>query len=97
MSCYFDYFDDECEGKVIRHIHNGELSVNVIRKENGDVYSDENDYIGNINDEDINDKIDEFEETWKETNWSNEDWADWYGCDVDQLEDCMDDDIKDLY
>ena len=59
--CYFDEFDDEFNGNVLRHISNGETSVNVVRRGN-DVVSDEDDYyIGNINDEDIEEYLAECE------------------------------------
>ena len=41
------------------------------------------------------DKIDEHKEEWHEVNWSTEDWADHYGCDPEDVEDAMDDDMKD--
>lgn len=28
-----------------------------------------------------------------EVHWTDEDWADYYGCDVADIQDCMDDDI----
>ena len=68
MSCYFDD-DDEYGGNIIRHIYKAGHSVNVIRKENGDVVSSNGHLIGNINDDDIDDLIDEFEEGWKEVTW----------------------------
>ena len=87
--------DLEFGGKVLRHISNGETSVNVVLHGN-DVVSDEDDYyIGDINDEDIEDKIDEFAESWREVNWNRSDWADYYGCNEDDVEDCMDDDMRD--
>ena len=89
------YEESEIDGNIIRHISNGEESINIIQKENGDVVSDEDDKIGNINDSDIEDKIDEFEDVWRETHWNRSDWADYYGCDEDDIEDCMDDDMKD--
>ena len=93
--CLFDEFDDEFNGIVLRHISNGETSVNIVRHGN-DVVSDEDDYyIGDINDEDIEDKIDEFAEGWREVNWNRSDWADHYGCDEEDVEDCMDDDMRD--
>ena len=46
-------------------------------------------------DEEYQDKIDEHKEEWHEVNWSTEDWADYYGCDEDDVEDAMDDDMKD--
>ena len=98
MSCYFDDEDIfEYGGKIIRHIHKGEHSVNVIRKNNGEVIASNGHFIGYFDDEEIEDKIDEFEEGWREITWTDDDWADYYGCSIDQVQDCMDDDIKDLY
>ena len=90
--CLFDEFDDE----LIRHISNGETSVNIVKRGNDIVCDENNHYICDINDEEIEDKIDEFEEEWREVNWNRSDWADWYGCDEDQVDDCMDDDWKDF-
>lgn len=90
--CLFDEFDDE----LIRHISNGETSVNIVKRGNDVVCDEDNHYICDINDEEIEDKIDEFAEEWREVNWNRSDWADWYGCDEDQVDDCMDDDWKDF-
>ena len=95
MNYCFDEYDLEIDGTVIKHISNGEDSVNIIQKENGDIVSDENDYIGNINDLDIDDKISFYEDEWREVNWNRSDWADWFGCDEEDVEDCMDNDMRD--
>ena len=91
---------DEMEiKKVLRTFHNDEESVNVVLLNNGDVVSDDeenDDYIGDINDSEIEDKIDEFGETWRETHWDKSDWADYYGCDEDEVDDAMDDDWRDF-
>jgi hypothetical protein len=95
---YEDNFDLEFNGSIIRHTSNGEESVNIYRKDNGDVMSDDDEcseYIGNINDEDIEDKIDEFEFGWRETHWNRSDWADHYGVDEEDLDDAIDDDMRD--
>ena len=91
---YEDDFDEEFGGKIVRHISNGEESINVIRKNNDDVYA-EDFYLGNMNDSDIEDKLDDFENGWLETHWSRSDWAYHYGCDEEDVEDCMDDDMRD--
>lgn len=94
MCQYFE--DEEFSGNLIRHVTNGETSVNIVRHGN-DVVCDEDDfYIGDINDEDIKDKIDEFAEEWQEINWNTSDWAEYYGCDEEDVEDCMDDDMRDF-
>jgi hypothetical protein len=82
--------------KLIRTVSNGETSVDIYVMANGDVVSEENNYfIGSINDPEIEDKIDHYAEEWREVNWNQSDWADYYGCDVDDVEDCMDDDMRD--
>ena len=85
--------DLEFGGKVLRHISNGETSVNVVLHGNDVVCEDDDYYIGDINDSEIEDKIDEFAEGWREVNWNRSDWADYYGCNEDDVEDCMDDDM----
>ena len=93
--CLFDTLDDEFCGNLIRHISNGETSVNIVKRGN-DVIVDEDDfYICDINDSDLEDKIDDFENDWLETNWTRADWAYHYGCDEDELDDVMDDDMRD--
>lgn len=82
--------------KVIRTVSNGEISVDIYVMDNGDVVSEEdNCFIGIINDPEIEDKIDHYAEEWREVNWTQSDWADYYGCDVDDVEDAMDDDMRD--
>jgi hypothetical protein len=94
----FMFDDEDFDGTLIRNISNGEESVNIIRKCNDDVYADEdNFYIGNMNDDDIEDKIDDYVEGWRETHWNRSDWADYYGVDEDDLDDAMDDDMRDYY
>ena len=87
--------DLEFGGKVLRHISNGETSVNIVLHGKDVVSDEDNYYIGDINDEDIEDKIDEFAEGWREVNWNRSDWAYYYGCDEEDVEDCMNDDIRD--
>ena len=62
------------------------------RLDNGDVVDEEGTYIGNSNDDDIEDKIDEYAEEWREVNWNTQDWAEHYGCSEDEVEDAMLDD-----
>lgn len=45
-----------------------------------------------MEEEQIEDKLDEILEEWSETTWSNSDWADYYGVDEEDLEDAMDSD-----
>ena len=91
--CLFDKFDEEFNGDVIKTISNGETSMIIRRLDNGDVVDEDKNYIGNIEDDDIEDKIDEYAEEWHEVNWNTSDWADHYGCDESEVEDYMMDDF----
>lgn len=91
-----DYFE-EINGKVIKIISNGEESVYIYQFENGDVSSSDGNFFGNINDDSFDDALEEFECGWREVHWNRSDWADYYGCDEDEIDDVMDDDIKDWY
>ena len=91
-----DYFE-EINGKVIKIISNGEESVYIYRFENGDVRSSDGNFFLNINDDSFDDALEEFECGWREVHWNRSDWADYYGCDEDEIDDVMDDDIKDWY
>ena len=93
----FKDFDDDIFGQPYRTISNGEESVNIYKRPDGELISDEGTSFGNINDDEIDDKLDSFESEWRETHWSKSDWADYYGCDESQVDDCMDDDIKGCY
>ena len=75
-------------------IRNGEVSTTLEKDQNGDIW-DEDTYVTNINNPDFEDELDEYEEGWKEVNWSRSDWADYYGCDEEDVDDCMDDDMRD--
>ena len=97
-SCHDLYDDDDMyDGTLIDKVSNGETSVNIIRKNNGDIVSSNGRFICNSDDEDMEDLIDDFKNSWRETHWNTNDWADWYGCKPNQVQDCMDDDIKDWY
>jgi hypothetical protein len=91
-----DYFE-EMGGKLIKTISNGEESVYIYELENGDVQSSDGNFFSNVNDDSFDDALEEFECGWREVHWNREDWADWYGCDEDEVDDVMDDDIKDWY
>lgn len=95
-----DLSDDDLESvgcTVIKTISNKDTSVRIVKRADNEVYSDDGIYIGNAEDEDFEDKLYDFEEDWHNANWDNSDLADWYGCDEDEVEDAMDDDIKDWF
>lgn len=79
--------------KVLNTFSNGEESIDILLLKNGDVITEDNFYIGDINDNEIEDKIDDFGEGWRETHWNKSDWADYYGVDENEVEDAMDDDL----
>ena len=83
-------------GNVIDKVSNGEETVYFLEKEDG-VYCSDGEFICDVDDEERQDKIDDYKETWRETNWNTSDYADYYGCDEEDVEDAMDDDIKDLF
>ena len=83
--------------KVIRRIHNQEESVKLYQLPDGRIIDSYDDEIGNIDDENIEDKLDEYEEDWRNSHWDRSDYADYYGCNEDEVDDCMDDDIKDWF
>lgn len=88
-------FDEEFEtGNIIDRVSNGEESAYFVEKKDG-IYCSDGTYICDNDDEEKLDKIDEYKESWREVNWSKSDWAYYYGCDEDDVDDAMDDDIKD--
>jgi len=89
-----EYFE-EMDGELIKTISNGEESVLIYRFPNGEVRSSDGYFFSNINDDSFEDALEEFECGWREIHWNRSDWADYYGCDEDQLDDAMDDDMKD--
>ena len=89
-----NYFE-ESNSKLIKTISNGEESVGIYQLENGDVRSSDGNFFANVNDDSFDDALDEFECKWREMHWNHSDWADYYGCDEDEVDDVMDDDIKD--
>ena len=90
-----DEYFEEMDGELIKTISNGEESVLIYRFPNGEVRSSDGYFFSNINDDSFEDALEEFECGWREIHWNRSDWADYYGCDEDQLDDVMDDDIKD--
>ena len=52
--------------KVLNTFSNGEQSIDILLLKNGDVITEDNFYIGDINDNEIEDKIDDFGEGWRE-------------------------------
>lgn len=90
-------FDEEFEtNEIIDRISNGEESAYFVKKEDG-IYCSDGTFICDKDDEEFQDKIDEYKESWREVNWSQSDWADYYGCDEEDVEDCMDDDLRGFY
>lgn len=79
-----DFYD------VYKTLRNDEVSETLYEADNGDIMNSEGEVIANKND----DKMDDYEEEWRETNWSRSDWADFYGCDEKDVDDCMDDDDR---
>lgn len=65
----------------------------------GDIYTgddegiDDYDFIANSQtDDDYQFKVDAYVETWLDTHWDDDDFADYYGCSKDELEEVMEDD-----
>lgn len=88
------YEPHEVYGDFYKKISNGEESVILYKNNKGDVHSDEENedsYIGNVNDNDFDDKLEEFEEEWNEIHWTTQDYADHFGCEVNEVEDVMQD------
>lgn len=80
--------------KVIRRISNQETSVKLYQFPDGRIVDSYDDVIGHIDDENIEDVLEEYEEDWRNSHWDKSDYADYYGCDEDEVDDYMDDDIK---
>lgn len=78
--------------KVYRRIHNNEFSETLYKRKNGDIVASDGYYIANIKDKDCEDKVEDFVEGWFETHWSVKDWANWYGCEEEEVEYIMDSD-----
>lgn len=75
-------------------LRNDEISETLYEADNGDIMNSEGEVIANKNDDDFYDKMDDYEEDWRESNWSRSDWANFYGCDEKDVDDCMDDDDR---
>ena len=72
-------FDEEFEiGKIIDRVSNGEISEYYVIRGN-EVYCSNGDFICNADDEDMQDKIYEHKENWREVNWNTRDWMDYSG------------------
>lgn len=73
---------------------NGEIHETLYERDNGDIVDSEGEVIANKNDDDFDERMDDYDESWRESNWSRSDWANFYGCDERDVEDCMDDDDR---
>lgn len=89
FDCYDDF--DANKDSVLKVISNGEESVCIYKKDNGEVYSSDGHFFSNINHDDFEDALDEFECGWREVHWNHSDWADYYGCNENEVDDYMDD------
>ena len=71
--------DDEWKPgfKVFRTISNGEESCKTYRDGNGDVYTEEEKLIGNVNDDDFEGKFEMYKEGWLEVHLTKKDWEEW--------------------
>lgn len=85
-----DFYDED--GNVFRTMRNDEVWENLYERDNGDIVTGDGYLVANKDDSNFEDRLDEYEEDWRNSNWSRSDWADWYGCDEKDVEDCMDDD-----
>lgn len=94
MAKHYDFDEDFESGEILDRISNGEESVYFVRKDDG-IYCSDGIFICDNDDEEYQDKIDEYKEGWREVNWNQSDWADYYGCEEDEVDDAMDDDWKD--
>lgn len=83
--------------KVIRRISNQEEMCKIYQLPNGRIIDSYDNEIGNANDEDIEDKLEDYEDSWHSSHWDRSDYADYYGCDEEDVDDCIDDDIKGLF
>ena len=89
------HFNEDFEtDEIIDRVSNGEDSDYFVRKEDG-IYCSDGTFICDNDDEEYQDKIDEHKEEWRECNWSTEDYADYYGVDPEDVDDAMDNDMKD--
>lgn len=89
---------DEDIFELYRTISNGEESVKIYKRPDAELISSDGERLGNVDDDDeIDDKLDSYEAEWKETHFSKADRADYYGCNENEVDDCIDDDIKGLY
>lgn len=86
-----DFYDD---GAAYITLINGEIRETLYERDNGDIVNSEGEVIANKNDDDFDDKMDDYDEGWRESNWSRSDWANFYSCDERDVEDCMDDDDR---
>lgn len=84
-----DFYDD---GEAYITLINGEIRETLYERDNGDIVNSEGEVIANKNDDDFDEKMDDYDESWRESNWSRSDWANFYGCDERDVDDCMDDD-----
>lgn len=89
-----DYFK-KMNCKLIKTISDGEEIVYIYQDKNGDVRSSDGNFFANINDNYFDDALEEFECGWREVHWNH--YQSYSYVDCDEVDDYMDDDIKDWY
>lgn len=94
----FDFDEDFDTEDIIDKVSNGEKTDYFVSSSTSNpkgIYCTDGEFICDDNDPDYQDKIDDYKESWLEVNWTQDDWADYYGCDRDEVDDVMDDDMGD--
>lgn len=76
-------------GTTIKVISNDRAYTRLYYLDDGSVYDSDDTYICNMNDEDYEDKITEYENNWYENNLSSRDYSNMLNCNEDDVDDCM--------
>lgn len=84
-------FDENPEYSVYKTLSKGDKHCTLYRNKDGMVYSDNGCFIGNLNNDDWEDSLEVFIDGWYEVTWDSSDYADYFGCDEEDVNECLDD------
>jgi len=80
--------------KLIKTLKKGTYHCSVYLTSDGKVVTESGEIISE--DTDYEDDLSDFESNWNMSHWDNSDYASYYGCNKDEVQDFADDDIGNI-
>lgn len=76
-------------GTTIKVLSNDRFFTRIYEDDDGDVFDSEDSFICNVDDEDYEEKLADYEKNWYANHLNSSDYASMLNCDEDDVDDCM--------